>query len=311
MHPAPSIIIFTTLSGLGYGLAAVLGLGLLDPSLTFTKIAHVLALLMIAIGLFSSTLHLGNPQRAWRALTQWQSSWLSREGVMALLTFVPLLWSAWASVIESRYIALPGLLGTVLASLTVYCTAMIYASLKSVQAWHTPLTPLCYLLFAVSGGSLLGAFFATAGGGLVLLLLVMALVFTIAAWAAKIAWRRNVDELAPLSTPESATGLGTIGRVRLFERPHMTENYLTREMGFCVARRHAGKLRRLSLLLGGLLPAALVFLLLVAAIAGANGGLAMVLTMALAIISHVVGMLAERWLFFAEARHAVMNYYGG
>lgn len=305
MHPASSIIVFTTLSGLGYGLAAVLGLGLLDPSFTFTKIAHIFALLLISIGLLSSTLHLGNPQRAWRALTQWRSSWLSREGVMAILTFLPLLYSAWASIIENRYAMLPGLLGTVLAGITVYCTAMIYASLKSVQAWHTPLTPLCYLLFAAAGGSLLGTFFAMASGGPVLLLSSMALVFTISAWTAKVAWRRNMDGLVPISTPETATGLGTIGRVRLFERPHMTENYLTSEMGFKVARKHADKLRWLSLLLGGVVPALLVASSLLV------GGVAAVLVMALAVVSHIIGMLTERWLFFAEARHAVMNYYGG
>jgi DMSO reductase anchor subunit len=306
MHPAPSIIVFTTLSGLGYGLAALLGLGLLDPSLVATKIAHVLALLLIGAGLISSTLHLGNPQRAWRALSQWRSSWLSREGVMAMLTFVPLIWSAWASVIEGRYLALPGLLGTLFAGITVYCTAMIYASLKSVQAWNTPLTPLCYLLFAASGGALLGLFFTAASGGPLLLLSAMAVVFTAAAWTAKLAWRRNMDAMAPLSTPETATGLGGIGKVRLFERPHMTENYLTREMGFRIARKHAGKLRQLSLLSGGVLPAAIAFVL-----AGSDGGSIAALAMALAVAAHVVGMLAERWLFFAEARHAVMNYYGG
>jgi DMSO reductase anchor subunit len=308
MHPAPSIIVFTTLSGLGYGLAAVLGLGLLDPMLTVTKMAYVLALLFISVGLLASTLHLGNPQRAWRALSQWRSSWLSREGVMALLTFAPLLWSAWAAIIEGQYLLFPGVTGAVLAGITVYCTSMIYASLKSVQAWHTPLTPLCYLLFAASGGLLLGAFFAVAGGGPAVLLLLTALVFISAAWAAKLTWRNNMDRTAPTSTPETATGLGAIGRVRLFERPHTTENYLTREMGFRVARKHAAKLRRLSLLLGGVVPAVLVFLLLAI---GAGGGWAASLTLALAVTSHVIGMLAERWLFFAEARHAVMNYYGG
>src|SRR5215468_11692219 len=112
MHPALSIIVFTTLSGLGYGLAAVLGLGLLDPSALATKLAHLLALGMIAGGLLSSTLHLGNPQRAWRALTQWRSSWLSREGVMAIAAFLPLSASAWLSLFEDRYLVLPGLLGT-------------------------------------------------------------------------------------------------------------------------------------------------------------------------------------------------------
>ncbi len=99
--------------------------------------------------------------------------------------------------------------------------------------------------------------------------------------------------------------------MRLFERPHVTENYLTNEMGFRVARKHAEKLRRLALLLGGLLPGGLIFLVLAALMAGANAGLAATLTLAVAALSHVVGMFVERWLFFAEARHAVMNYYGG
>src|SRR6185312_7446099 len=145
MHPAPSIILFTTLSGLGYGLAAVLGLGLLDPAALATKIAHVLALALMSAGLLSSTLHLGNPQRAWRALSQWRSSWLSREGVMAILTFVPLVICAWATLFDRIYLPLMGVIGTIFCAVTVYCTAMIYASLKSVQAWNTRLTPICYL----------------------------------------------------------------------------------------------------------------------------------------------------------------------
>ncbi|MBN9233806.1 MULTISPECIES: dimethyl sulfoxide reductase anchor subunit family protein [Phyllobacteriaceae] len=311
MHPAFSIIVFTTLSGLGYGLAAVLGLGLLDPAAVATKLAYMTALALIAGGLLSSTLHLGNPQRAWRALSQWRSSWLSREGVLSLLTFVPLIVSAWLSVVYGRYSAPFGIAATVLSLATVFCTSMIYACLKSVQAWHTRLTPACYLLFSLAGGSLLGAMFATAGGRGGIPLLLPALVFLIAAWAVKIAWLRNLDGLVPLSTPESATGLGAIGRVRLFERPHVTENYLTNEMGFRVARKHAEKLRRLALLLGGLLPGGLIFLVLAALMAGANAGLAATLTLAVAALSHVVGMFVERWLFFAEARHAVMNYYGG
>src|SRR5262245_62669315 len=139
MHPALSIIVFTTLSGFGYGLAALLGLGVLDAQALSTKAAHILALAMIAAGLLSSTLHLGNPQRAWRALSQWRSSWLSREGVMAIVTFVPLLVSAWASIVDDRHLVLPGLLGAGGAAVTVYCTAMIYASLKSIDAWHTRL----------------------------------------------------------------------------------------------------------------------------------------------------------------------------
>lgn len=311
MHPASSIIVFTVLSGLGYGLAAILGFGLLDPAATATKVAHISALALVAGGLLSSTLHLGNPQRAWRAFSQWRSSWLSREGVLSILAFVPLTVSAWFCVIEGRYFAPIGFAGSLLSLATVFCTSMIYASLKSVQAWHTRLTSACYLLFALAGGALLGGAFGAAGGRSASLVLFFALVLLIVAWAAKIAWLRNLDSLEPLSTPESATGLGAIGRVRLFERPHGTENYLTKEMGFRVARKHAAKLRKLALLLGGLLPGGLVFLVLAALMAGMEAGPAVVLVLTITVLSHIVGMLTERWLFFAEARHAVMNYYGG
>lgn len=307
MHPAFSIIVFTTLSGLGYGLAAVLGLGLLDPAALATKCAHVLALALISAGLLSSTGHLGNPQRAWRAFSQWRSSWLSREGVLSIVTFGPLLISAWACVIEGRYLVLPGLAGTVLCLVTVYCTSMIYASLKSVQAWHTPLTPACYLLFAAAGGFVLASVFAFAGSGSTVALPLPGVLFLIAAWAMKQRWRERMKTVAPLSTPESATGLGDIGRVRLFERPHVTENYLTREMGFKVARKHADKLWRIAIVAGGIVPA--VLLLVLAALGGQ--GVLPAAVAGLAAAMHWGGVFVERWLFFAEARHAVMNYYGG
>lgn len=308
MHPAPSIILFTTLSGLGYGLAAVLGLGLLDPAALATKIAHILALALIAGGLLSSMLHLGNPQRAWRALSQWRSSWLSREGVMSIITFVPLLISAWASIFDNRYLPVVGLVGTVLSMVTVYCTAMIYASLRSVQAWHTKLTPLCYRLFSIAGGFLAASFFAFCGSGNTVPLALLATIFLAAAWAAKFLWRRNLLNLVPLSTPESATGLGNIGTVRLFERPHVNENYLTREMGFKVVRKHAEKLWNLALAAGGIVPGLLMLALL---LLGEGFGSSAAVLAGLAVASHMLGMLTERWLFFAEARHAVMNYYGG
>lgn len=307
MHPALSIIAFTTASGLGYGLAAVLGLGLLDPASVATKIAHFVALALISAGLLSSTLHLGNPQRAWRALSQWRSSWLSREGVMAIVTFVPLCIAAYGAIFQSRYLPIAGLLGTLGAAVTVYCTSMIYASLRAVQAWHTPLTPACYLLFAGAGGSLLGLFFGVSGAGNALALSLLSAVLLIAAWAVKWQWRQRMLSQVPLSTPESATGLGFIGKVKLFERPHFNDNYLTSEMGFRVARKHAAKLARLSVLLGGVVPVAAVAPLL---LSGAVNPAFAVLLAIVAVLSHAVGVLTERWLFFAEARHAVMNYYG-
>ena len=236
MHPAPSIIFFTVASGLGYGLAVMLGLGMLQPGAMATKVAHVLALALIGGGLLSSTLHLGNPQRAWRALSQWRSSWLSREGVMALATFVPLTISAGMALFADSHSLPLGLAGAAMAVATVYCTAMIYASLRTVEAWHTPLTPACYLAFSLAGGALLASFFTVLGGGDVRLLGLAALLLLAVAWSTKRAWKRRMSGLVSASTPETATGLGAIGKVRLLERPHMTENYLTREMGFRVAR---------------------------------------------------------------------------
>lgn len=307
MHPALSIIVFTTLSGLGYGLAAVLGLGILDPAALATKLAHLAALALIGAGLLASTLHLGNPQRAWRALSQWRSSWLSREGVLSLLTFAPLLWSAWETVIGARYNPTAGMLGALGAVLTVFCTSMIYTSLRSVQAWNTPLTPLCFLLFSLSGGLMLATLVGVAGGGNTLPLALGAVAATAAAWTAKTAWQRRLVSMRPLSTPETATGLGDIGRVKLFERPHVNDNYLTREMGYKVARKHADKLARLSLVCGAALPA--ILLLAAVAVLGATSVAALLILCAIA--SHGLGMLVERWLFFAQARHAVANYYGG
>jgi DMSO reductase anchor subunit len=308
MHPAPSIILFTTLSGLGYGLAAMLGLGLLDPGAVATKIAHVLALALIAGGLLSSTLHLGNPQRAWRALSQWRTSWLSREGVLAIVTFAPLACNALASVWSGRYIALPGLLGAALCAATVYCTAMIYASLRSVQAWNTPWTAVCYLLFALAGGLVLASLFGTFGAAAFPLTPFLAAKAIAWAWVAKVFWWWRMGTETPISSAETATGLGFIGKVRLFERPHVNGNYLTREMGFKVARKHARKLRWIAVVLGGGIP---IVLLTLVAWSGAPAGGAASFSAAVAAISFFGGVLTERWLFFAEARHAVMNYYGG
>ncbi|MDR6632847.1 DMSO reductase anchor subunit [Phyllobacterium sp. 1468] len=300
MHPAYSIIVFTTLSGLGYGLAVVLGLGFLDPSLLATKLAYLTSLALVSIGLAASLLHLGNPQRAWRALSQWRSSWLSREGVMAIATFVPLTLSAALAIFADRHDVILGFITVLGALMTVYCTSMIYASLKTVDSWHTKLTPLCFLLFSLAGGFL----FASAFVGNGLLEELLALLFVLLALVAKLVWRNRARTLLPISTPETATGLGFVGKVRLFERPHSLDNYLTREMGFRVARKHAAKLWVIAFICGAILP--IVALLLAMTI---GEGLTAQIALVFSVIAYVFGILVERWLFFGEAKHAVMNYY--
>ena len=300
MHPAWSIIFFTSASGLGLGLAAWIVLGLIDLS-QFWHLIFVAGFTfgLIGAGLLSSTLHLGHPERAWRALSQWRSSWLSREGIAAIATLIlfgiyVLIWLATGS----RHQVL-GLLSALGAALTVFTTSMIYAQLKTVPQWHSRLTPLVYCGFALGSGWLLASALGTHeapeywGIGLIAL-----------AWAAKWMWwaRASRSRLGDAgSTPESATGLGFIGKVRLLERPHTGENYLTREMVHRIGRKHASRLRMLALVLGGIVPA------LVLAIVGLSGAPALVNL--LAAVSMLIGLLAERWLFFAEAEHAVSLYY--
>ncbi len=311
MHPAPSIIWFTTASGAGYGLLFLLGLGaglgLLPGDPWFDLSALLLALALITLGLLSSTLHLGHPERAWRAVSQWRSSWLSREGAMALLTYLPalILGLGWIfSEPDAAWFAVPGWLAALGALATVWCTGMIYASLKPIRQWHQPLTAPVYLGFALMSGALLLHLMLAlfdlprlAAGGLTL-------VATALAFALKAGWGRTIARQTSQSTPESATGLGRFGLVRMVEPPHTQTNYLLSEMGFVVARRHARKLRRLAWTLG--LGGGLGFTLLALPTSGIVAG-------ALALLAALVGLAGialERWLFFAEATHTVTLYYG-
>jgi sulfite dehydrogenase (quinone) subunit SoeC len=310
LHPAPSIIVFTTLSGAGYGLLFVLALGSMLgaipawPGLGLAGMA--LALGLISAGLLASTLHLGHPERAWRAISQWRSSWLSREGVMALMTYVPALIfaSGWVFLGTTGGIFSPfALLAAAGAALTVWCTGMIYASLKPIRRWHHPLVAPIYLAFALMTGSLLAQpLLAFAGAPHVFAGWLAALAILVA-WCLKTIWWRAIDRDQPVSTPESATGLGRIGLVGLLDPPHTETNYLLHEMAFRIGRRHRRKLRRLSYAFGlGVAPAlSLLTLTATGPVAGLLGSLAAVAGLA--------GVAIERWLFFAEARHTVTLYY--
>ncbi len=311
MHPAPSIILFTTTSGAGYGLLFLLGLGagfgLLPADPGFGLGALALALALITVGLLSSTLHLGHPERAWRAVSQWRSSWLSREGVLALLTYLPALalGLGWLfSEPEAGWFVVPGLVAALGAAATVWCTGMIYASLRPIQQWHQPLTAPAYLALALMSGALLLHLVLALFGLPRLAVGSLALIATILAFGLKALYWRTVARAEPLSTPETATGLGALGLVRMVEPPHTQTNYLLSEMGFVVARRHARTLRRLAYALG--LGGGLVLTLLALLTSGVLAG-----TLALlAALAGLAGIALERWLFFAEATHTVMLYYG-
>lgn len=314
MHPALSVIFFTTASGAGYGLLVwVAFAGMTDAMPARALLVAVLvALVLVTAGLASSFLHLGKPMRAWRAFSQWRTSWLSREGLASAITYLPALALA-AALLPGALdgtgtgvaaFAWPGMVAGVLtivgALVTLVCTAMIYASLKPIPAWAHRSVPPVYLVFALSGGALLLAGIAALHGiavpasGLALLA-VLALV----PWPLKWRYWRDID-----NTPLSVTRGDAVGlparQVARFEGPTTEANYITREMGFVLARKHARTLRIVAVVLFTVVPVACV------AVAWMAGMQWLLVAAALAAIA---GAFLERWLFFAQARHMVTLYY--
>ena len=291
MHPAYSVILFTTASGAGYGLLALLGLVGIShgeaSSIAFGLTAVVIALGLITIGLLSSTFHLGHPERAWRALSQWRSSWLSREGVAAVVTYVPAVafGAVWSGLFEAPNLIAPlAVITSVMALLTVLCTAKIYSTLKTIRSWYNAWTVWVYFGFALATGAVILAAITSVFGNFPAFLLVL--------------YWRSIDAAPRDLSMGDATGLGRLGQVGQWEQPHSVPNYIQKEMGYVVARRHAAKLRRLVI-------AALVLAILLMLLALAVP-FAALLSMALALFAAVV----QRWLFFAEAQHVSSLFYG-
>jgi DMSO reductase anchor subunit len=289
MHPAPSVIVFTTLSGAGFGLLAFLALGFLPvygvPAFLIWGLGYGLAV----IGLLASAFHLGNPQRAMRAFTQWRTSWLSREGwaaVGALLLLAPV---ALAAIFGGALPHVFGLVGALLCLATVMATSMIYTQLKTVPRWNFWATPALFFTFAATGGAIM------TGQTLLGAILCVSLALLMIA-AFKLGDRRFGEVGASMG---SATGLGSIGTVRVLAQPHTGPNYLMKEMIHVVGRKHATTLRRIAITLAAVLPGLMLLFMpphpfilgVVAAI-------------------HLMGAFAARWLFFAEAEHVVGLYYG-
>ena len=287
MHPASSVILFTTLSGAGFGLLFWLGLTPAPATGWAAFWPYSLGFALAVGGLLCSTFHLHHPERALRAFTQWRSSWLSREAICVVAALVLMGFHAAGLIFLGSALPLLGWLGAGLCLLTVFTTSMIYAQMKTVPRWNTPLTPVLYLTYALAGGAVLSGW----GTGALVLLPLAAL--------GQIAWWVQGDDAFARrgATLGTATGLGDLGQVRSFAHPHTAPNYLMREFIHILARRHALRLRGISLLLMLVLPLAVLTLL--------PAGL-----WPLATALHLAGVATSRWLFFAEAEHTVGLYYG-
>lgn len=288
MHPAPSVILFTSLSGLGFGLMFWLGFGMPDvrgvTAFAFFFIAYALAV----GGLLASTLHLGRPARAIKAFSQWRTSWLSREGVAAVATLLVMSIYAIGLIFLDKNFQIVGWIASIMAIVTVFTTSKIYNQLKTVPRWNMPITIPLFLIYSLAGGALLAGQVTMAS---VLLIALSGLQM--------VGWQIGDKAFGAAGhTIETATGLGNLGKVRQLESPHTGKNYLLNEMVFAVGRKHALKLRAISMVTLGLLPAAILLLL------PFNHMLALV-----AVTSHLIGLMVSRWLFFAEAEHVVGLYY--
>ena len=278
MKPALSIVFFTVVSGAGLGALSVLGLFYGQDA---ARPIIATAMFLVTLGLLASVAHLANPRNAWRSFARFRTSWLSREAVFAVLLYPAA--AAWL-------IRVPGAayVTVALCWVILVCTAMIYASLKPIPQWHSPLVPLNYFLLGHLSGALVvlaltgSPFFKVTSFLLILL-----------AGGAKVAYYSAMQDRGSPRL-QSALAMPTAARIKLLDAGHSHGTFLTDEFAFRIARDRAEQLRAAVACLGFLLP-----LLLLVSLDDAAP---------LAAILCIAGLLVERWLFFAEARHTVNLY---
>ncbi|MEW6165206.1 MAG: DmsC/YnfH family molybdoenzyme membrane anchor subunit [Pseudomonadota bacterium] len=321
MHPALSVVFLTTLIGAGQGLFLALftvesyaAFGLLPAqSDSFYAIGSAIAMILLALGLFASFFHLGHPERAWRAATKWRTSWLSREVIVlpAFMGTVFLYGVAHWLGINPELAQLPsgapvnvtavlGTLGTLLAFALFVCTAMIYACLRFLREWHTPLTVINYILLGGASGFTLAAGLAAGFAPEVMPVLAgWAMIITVLGLAGRAATLIRNARLKPRSTLQSAIG---IKHPKIVQKTQgmMGGSFNTREF---FHGRSPGMLRAIKwvfLLAAFVVPTALLGL----GLSRATGD-----PLILAFLVQYAGLLVERWFFFAQANHPQNLYY--
>jgi DMSO reductase anchor subunit len=307
MNPAFSVVVFTVVAGAAQGLVVALAIAFiagLQVGSGFAGIVLVTAAVMLVVGLGSSFLHLGRPERAWRAATMWRTSWLSRE-VIALPGFiavVALWWLAAFAGASAVWVAtlLPAL-ALVAAALLWLCTAMVYACIRFIEEWAHPLTFVNFVLIGLASGFLLAVALAASSGEAEVLrrLGPAALALTLVAWACRaFALHRNAG-LRHRSTLQSATGVHSPRLVQT-SMGMSAGSFNTREFFHRASQAALRRIRLALFVLGFAVPT------LLAVVAIATGS-----TVAwwLAVLVQLPGLLADRWLFFAQAKHPQNLYY--
>jgi DMSO reductase anchor subunit len=322
MHPAFSVIFLTTLIGVGQGLFLALFTVHLysvikvvpmqaDPP-TFYGLGSLVALLFLGLGLLASFFHLGRPERGWRAIAQWRTSWLSREvivlpafmGALALYGLVQYLgWSPHLLDLGPIRVDLSlviGALTTVLAFVLFVCTGMIYACIKFLQEWATALTVVNYtLLGSASGFTLATAFSALYAPELVTLYGTWAIIITLAALVTRLASLIRNARIKHKSTLQTAIGVRHTQVVQKAQGA-MGGSFNTREF---FHGKTAGFLKSVKW----------IFLVLVfpvpVALLAAGLSAAAFSVLAAAFVIQYLGLIAERWFFFAQANHPQNLYY--
>jgi DMSO reductase anchor subunit len=322
MNPAFSVIFLTTLIGAGQGLFlalftvqshALVGLLPAPEGRAFYVTGSALALALTAAGLVASFFHLGRPERAWRSAAMWRTSWLSREvialpafmGLLALYGlahasgFTPVLLVSPQGVAIDLSVVL-GIAATLLAFVLYICTGMIYACLRFLAEWHTPLTPLNYtLLGGASGFTLAAALAALMDARQVGFLAGWAIVLTLLGALGRGAALLRNARLKPKSTIQSAIGVKHPQVVQR-SKGFMGGSFNTREFFHGVAPGRLRLVKQAFIVLAFIAPVLLLAL-------GRPQGSAPLLLAAFGV--QYVGLLAERWFFFAQARHPQNLYY--
>jgi DMSO reductase anchor subunit len=322
MHPAFSVIFLTTLIGVGQGLFLALYTGQLysafnvlpvQDSHHFYGLGSLLALVFLVAGLAASFFHLGHPERAWRSAAMWRTSWLSREvivlpafigttaiyGMVHYFDFNPALFSI-SGAFSVDVSLLIGAINTALAFLLFICTAMIYACIKFLQEWASPLTVINYILLGAASGFTLATLFAAATGSeLVNFYASWAIIITLMAFVSRgISLIRN-SQIKYKSSMATAIGIRH-SRIQQKSRGFMAGSFNTREYFHGTSKLFMKSIRWAFIVLVFAVPLLLLAL-------GLNQ--ASITVFLLAFVSQYIGLLAERWFFFAQANHPQNLYY--